>query len=371
MKSTDTAPYVTPGMPALDTSGKTVSFFEFWPTWLIYVPVVLQWLWLSTRHRSLTLPLLANPGLPLSGMAGVPKSTLFAQAGGECADAILPWFTHSVSGENSTAQASALLRSIEQRGLQLPIVCKPDIGCRGAGVKLIKDLADLAGCLAAYPPGTSVMLQKLSSWEPEAGIFYVRHPDQAEGQVVSLALKYSPYVVGDGKRTLAQLIDADRRAGKLSHLYRERHQAQLSEVIAAGRPYKLVFSASHCRGAIFRDGRDLITPQLTRRINRIMADLPEFHYGRLDIKFPDIAQLQQGRGLEIVEINTASSESLHIWDSNTPFVEAVGSLLFQYRTLFQLGRRNRERGYNTPGIRALLRGWQVERRLQNYYPITD
>ena len=366
-----TTPYVTPGMPPLDTTGKTLSFFEFWPTWLMYLPVALQWLLLSVRHGSLTLPLLANPRLPLSGMAGVPKSALFKQATGACREVILPWFSYEVGADDCARQAQSLLADIARRGLSLPLVCKPDIGCRGAGVKLIKTAADLEHCLAAYPVGTSVMVQKLSRWEPEAGLFFIRHPHRPQGEIVSLALKYTPYVVGDGRHTLEQLIARDTRAGKLSHLYRERHREQLSEVIAAGRPYKLVFSASHCRGAVFRDARHLITPQLTERINHIMAGLPEFYYGRMDIKFPDIDQLQQGRGLEIVEINTASSESLHIWDSNTSFGEAVGSLLFQYRTLFQLGSQNRRRGYKTPGLKALLQGWKAERRLHNFYPSTD
>src|SRR3546814_9177882 len=55
----DAHPHV--GMPRLDTRGKTVSFFEFWPSWLVYTPVALQWLGLSLRHRSLTVPLCANP----------------------------------------------------------------------------------------------------------------------------------------------------------------------------------------------------------------------------------------------------------------------------------------------------------------------
>ncbi|TQV72735.1 D-alanine--D-alanine ligase [Exilibacterium tricleocarpae] len=358
-------------MPALDTSGKALSFFEFWPTWLMYFPVVIQWLLLSVRHGSVTLPLLANPKLPLAGMAGVPKSTLFAQAEGECEAAILPWFTHTVGAQDCAQQAQTLLQLIERKGLQLPVVCKPDIGCRGAGVKLIDNAGDLARCLSAYPAGTSLIIQKLSRWEPEAGLFFIRHPQQPQGTIVSLALKYTPYVVGDGEHTLAQLIEQDTRAGKLSHLYKERHRDRLSDVIEKGKPYKLVFSASHCRGAIFRDAREFITPALTRRINQIMQGLPEFYYGRMDIKFPDIEQLQLGQGLEIVEINTASSESLHIWDRNTSLREAVGALLFQYRTLFQLGSQNRKRGFKTPGIRAFLKGWQAERRLHGFYPATD
>ena len=66
--------HVAAGMPPLNLAGRNTSLFEFWPMWLMYLPVALQWLWLSLFHRSFTLPLIANPAIPLSGMVGVPKS---------------------------------------------------------------------------------------------------------------------------------------------------------------------------------------------------------------------------------------------------------------------------------------------------------
>lgn len=373
MKTEDSSPdtYVAPGMPPLAQEGRTTSFFEFWPMWLMYLPVVVQWLGLSLRHRSLTLPLVANPKLPLSGMVGVPKSLILSHAGPICNQHILPWFTFSCSSEASEEQVPAVLEQMAEMGFEFPVVCKPDIGCRGSGVKLVRDQAALADYIASYPKNASIMVQKLSDYEPEVGIFFVREPGSEQGEIISLALKYSPYVVGDGEKTLGELIQADPRAGKLTHLYAARHQARWTEVIPAGEPYKLVFSASHCRGAIFRDANDLKTPELVASLNRILSDLPEFHYGRLDVKFADMESLAKGKTLQIIEINTASSESLHIWDRNTHFRDALGSLMKQYRILFKLGQLNRKRGFAPPGVGALLRHWSHERELTRAYPSTD
>ncbi len=370
-ESPDKNTYVSPGMPDLESSGKTFSLFEFWPIWLMYLPVAFQWLLLSIRHRSLTLPLLANPELHLSGMVGIPKSSLLEQAIGECEKSILPWFVIQVTNEAIEIQISLLLVRIEEYQFDFPLVCKPDIGCRGSGVKLVKNVEQLAAYIESYPCGTAIMLQKLSQFEPEAGVFFVKHPHQNQGEIISLALKYMPYVVGDGEHTLLELINLDQRAKQISHLYLERHQAQLNTVIKKGTPYRLVFSASHSSGAIFRDGRSFITPELTHQVNRMMQDLPEFYYGRMDIKFASIDKLIKGEGLEIIEINAASSESLHIWDKNTPLSEAIRSLLSQYRTLFALGHHNRKRGYKTPGVKALLAGLKRERNLKRFYPDTD
>jgi hypothetical protein len=357
-------------MPPLKL-GKTTSFFEFWPTWLIYIPVAVQWLGLSIRYKSLTLPLIANPQLPLSGMVGISKGQLLAQAKNELSTTILPWLLFARTEQPADTDLKNLIAVIEQAGFNYPFVCKPDIGCRGVGVKLIHSQEKLLEAVKSYPVGANMMIQRLADYEPEAGIFYVRHPNSQQGQIISMALKYMPYVIGDGEKTLAELIDADERASELKHLYQSRHQSNWYTVIEKNTPYRLVFSASHSKGAIFKDAKDLITPELTQKLNTLMQQLPEFHYGRLDVKFKDVESLQQGDHLQIVEINTASSESLHIWDSNTGFIEAVRSLLFQYRTLFTMGAANRIKGYQPPGMLKLLKHWRLERQLTKFYPETD
>ncbi len=363
--------HVATGMPPLDHAGRTVSFFEFWPLWLMYIPVGLQWLALACRYRSLTLPLIANPKLPVSGMVGVGKKQVMEQAVGACAESILPWVHHCIDEKRVEQQAAELAGRARAQGIEYPFVCKPDLGCRGSGVKLVHDFWQLERYLMAYPRGSNIILQKLASWEPEAGVFYVRSPDEKTGRIVSLALKYSPYVVGDGRSTLGELIAADRRAGDLQHLYTERHHAQLDNVLADGETFRLVFSITHSRGGIFRNGNELITPELTQSIDTLIADIPELYYCRLDIKFSGIDRLQQGRDIEIVEINTASAESLHIWDRNARLGAALSTLLWQYRTLFRFGNINRKRGYRTPALSEVRRLWREEKRMAPFYPLTD
>jgi hypothetical protein len=363
--------YITPGMPQLKESAKQLSFYEFWPTWLVYIPVAIQWLLLAIRYRSLTLPLLANPKLPLSGMVGVGKSELLSQAHGECEQAILSWFVHPKSNDSAAFQAAQIEAQFARINTQYPVVAKPDIGCRGVGVKLVHNNEQLQAVIQHYPTTANIMIQALSQYEPEAGVFYVKDPLAAKGRIISLALKYTPFVVGDGRSTLQQLIEKDDRAAQLTHLYQKRHHERWHSVIEKDQPFKLVFSASHSKGAIFSDANHLITQELQQSLNNIMHGLPDFHYGRLDVKFKDIEHLKRGESIEIIEINSASSESLHIWDSNTPFPEAMRALLFQYRLLFQFGHTMRSQGYRPPGLLKLLKHWRKERVLSRSYPLTD
>jgi hypothetical protein len=86
--------------------------------------------------------------------------------------------------------------------------------------------AELAAYLAAFPHGERLVLQAFVNLEGEAGVFWVRQPGEAHGQIVSLTLKCFPYVIGDGVSTVEQLIRADPRSGQLAHLYLGRHSGR-------------------------------------------------------------------------------------------------------------------------------------------------
>ncbi len=369
--NSDTESCVPAGMPPLDISGRATSFFEFWPIWLIYAPVAVQWLLLSLRYRSLSLPLLANPGIHLSAMVGVSKSAVFELAGDYAREWILPWTLFEVGAEATREQCRRAIAAMESANLGFPLVGKPDIGCRGAGVRLLHDEAELSEYLQGFPVGGCIQFQQLSQWDAEAGVFYVRNPEEAVGSVTSLTLKYTPCVVGDGKRRLAELLAEDARAGELLSLYRDRHAENWDTVIADGEAYRLVFSASHCRGAVFRDAEQLINHKLSQSLDKIFADIPGFYYGRLDVKFKDVESLSAGRHFDIIEINGASSESINIWDRDTGLWKALKTLLQQYYTLFKLGDISRKRGCKPPGMMALYRAWRYENNLVKQYPQND
>ncbi len=368
--STDYAD-MCPHNPDVGEAGRNTSFFEFWPAWSMYFPVILQWLLLSLRYRSLTLPLLANPHLTLSGMVGVPKSELMAQASGACADAILPWIKFNVATGDVKTQSDECIQNAAKHGITLPFVCKPDIGCRGAGVKLVQTKEQFLKIIENYPAGTALLCQRLATWKAEAGIFYVRDPKTDKGQIVSMGYKHLPVVHGDGVSTLGELVVKNLRAAELLHLYQERHKDSWESIIEKDAVIQLVFSASHCRGAVFRDMSSEITPKLTQAIDDMMREIPEFYYGRLDVKFADLEALRRGETIEIIEINGASSESVHIWDKDTSFFEAIRMLLWQYRTLFKIGAHHRKRGMKVPSLKVFIQRLRIELALKKHYPLTD
>jgi hypothetical protein len=365
------------GMPPLDESGAPLSFFEFWPMWAFYPPVFIYVLWLMLRHRGILLPTVANPALPGGGFVGESKAEILRLAMRNASQWVAPFVAidRPLDGDDSAAALDAevaqALAALQRSAMALPVVAKPDLGCRGAGVQLVRSMDKLRSYLAAFPRGERLLLQTYVPYEGEAGIFYCREPGQDKGRIISITLKYFPHVVGDGHRTLRQLILDDPRAGRLPHLYLGRHKARLQDIPRAGEAIRLAFAGSHSRGAIFRNGNALVTPQMEARFDAIAHQIGEFHFGRFDIRFADFARVQQGEDFTIVEANGAGAESTHIWDRGTSLWRAWADLMRQYRLLFQIGRANRDRGFKPLTWSEFRRWHRREKALTPLYPATD
>lgn len=357
-------------MPAFG-GGPPVSHFEFWPGWLFYAPVYLWIAGLMIRHRSIRAPLLANPGFPAGGLVGERKSELFAQLHGPERQHLPDYITVNCLNTPIDGQLSQIKEQLKSERLDFPLVAKPDIGCRGAGVRPIRCAAELQHYLEDFPVGETFILQRMVDVEGEAGVFYVREPGAKQGSIFSLTLKYFPCVVGDGVSTLCALIHSDWRAGKVPHLYLKRFGAELDQVLPMGESKRLVFSGSHSKGAIFRNGNGYITQAMRARFDAIADGIDGFHFGRFDVRFADFAAFQQGKDFAIIEYNGAGAEMTHIWDSRMTLLEAWATLCRQYSLLFQIGVTNRKRGAQPDSWRSFFKQWQREKHLVSRYPATQ
>lgn len=360
---------VNSGLPPLDETANAWSWFEFWPLWFFYFPVVIYWIVLGVRYRNFGLPMLANPNIELGGMVGESKAQILEQAGPFANQYILPFVTLRCDAREPPQEAARkALTEARNKGLQLPLVVKPDLGCRGLAVRVLRSEKDLINYLNAYPHGQRYLLQQLAPWQAEAGVFYVRKPDESSGKLVSITLKYVPSIIGDGVSTFTQLLDAHPRTRKMRKAYLSKNGVNAQAVPAKGEELALTFSGSHCRGSIFRNGNEFICKELTSAIDKVMRDFPEFYYGRLDIKFKDMEALQRGEDFCVIEINGASSEATHIWDSRTRLRDVFVTLFWQYRSLFEIGHELRLRGRRAPTAMQLIKAWLKALRSSSDYP---
>lgn len=344
------------------------SFFEFWPPWLFYAPVGLYYVWLAIWYRSATLPTAANPSIYSGGLVGESKSQILGLVGESARELIARWVAVAKTTDADTHARAA--DAMAGAGLAFPLVAKPDMGQRGDGVQVVRDESQLAAYVARFPTGETIILQELIDWPHEAGLMWVRYPHQPRGRIVSITLKEFPAVVGDGVRTLEALIDADERASILAEVYKPRHADRLAEVPAAGERVPLVFAGNHCKGTIFRNGLDILTDDLEAAMDRVGLSMPEFYFGRVDVRFRDLASFRRGEDFRLVEINGAGAEATHIWDANMRLFDAWGALFIQWRTLFEIGDANRRAGAKPLPLWELLRAARRYDVVAKDYPPT-
>ena len=140
------------------------SAFEFWPPALFYIPVVLKWIWLGLRHRHFSLPLVSNPSIYSSGMVGESKSQILSLVPEPWRDRVASYVIVSTRGRTPLEEIAANARAaLAKAGLSYPIVAKPDIGQRGAGVRRVYDDAGLLAYFRRFPRNQAVMLQRLAT----------------------------------------------------------------------------------------------------------------------------------------------------------------------------------------------------------------
>ena len=348
-----------------------VSFFEFWPGWLFYAPVVVFWILNAIKYRSITLPALANPRIDAGGICGESKTDILRLAGPLARGWIADFVGMTTSGHNDGNDLALAEAAMARENLTYPIVAKPDMSCNGVGVRVVNNAAELAQYLRELPRATRLQLQTLVTYQGEAGIFYIRHPDQDSGRITSVTLKFPPTITGDGVRTVRALIAADPRLKAVAHLLLPKLKEKAAQIPAAGEKIRLVFVGNHCRGSTFKDGMDIVTPALTARIDEIARDVPDLFFSRIDLRYESLDDLRAGQNLKIIEINGSGSEATHIWDPAMTILAAYKTQFFHYGESFKIGAAIRKLGLRPTSFGRLLWIWQHQKRLMAAYPAND
>jgi pimeloyl-ACP methyl ester carboxylesterase/membrane protein DedA with SNARE-associated domain len=322
--------------------------WEFWPPWLFYPPVLLRVAGLALRYRHPTLFTAANPAMPASGFIGESKMTILEGLSGTPE---LVARTRLIPAGDGTSERRRLVEAfLEEEGLDLPVVLKPDAGQRGQGVAVVRSMEEAAAYLERN--GGDTLVQEHVPGE-EIGVFYVRLPEEERGRIFSITEKTMPVVVGDGRRTLEELILLDPRAVAMARHYLKVNAPRRKEVPAEGEAVQLVELGTHCRGSIFLDGAHRHTPGLEKAVDRMSRAYEGFFFGRYDLRLPPSADLEAGSGFKVIELNGVTSEATHIYDPRNGLREAYRTLFEQWRLAFEVGRQNVERGARTVPLRHL------------------
>lgn len=232
---------------------------------------------------------------------------------------------------------------LENSKIKFPFIAKPDIGLRGSAVKKIENSDELT----AYHSKADFdyLVQDLIPYANEVGIFYVRFPHEKNGRITGIVAKEFLIVEGDGCSTIEELLKANPRFEfQLKALERE-YGTQLKSILAKGEKKNLVPYGNHARGAKFLDYSHLITPELTKVIDEMCQQIPEFYFGRMDVMYNTWVELEQGKNFSIVELNGSASEPTHIYDPKHSLFFAWKELARHISYMFRISVANHKRGF--------------------------
>lgn len=304
---------------------------EHWPTFLFYVPLIPYFVYKAIRAGSLTFHLIVNPAIKYSGMgteskiktlqllpnAYVPKSIL-----------ILP--------QTDFKKVANLL---SKENFEFPLIAKPDIGFRGYLVKKVDNQTDLENYLKNN--NIAILLQEYIDYEKEIGIFYYKIPGEHKGKITSITLKKFITVTGNGFDNLSKLILKDKRAFLYHRIFEKLHQEKLYNIPKKGEIVKLTAIGNHSKGTEFINGNRLIDNGLEHFLDNLTSALPDFYYGRFDIKYESLKKLKKAENFKILELNGIIAEPTHIYDTvKSNYFASLKCIFKHWRIMNTIARKN-------------------------------
>lgn len=258
------------------------------------------------------------------------------------------------------ATVTSITETMRNSGLSFPLIFKPDLGERGWMVRRIKNEQDAEAYLKEIK--IDFIMQELVDLPLEFGVYYVRFPSQPSGFVNSITGKEFLSVVGDGKKSLKELILEKDRAKIQWETLRKVYADQLKEIVPSGKRMELVSIGNHCLGTMFLNFNHLINDKLNSSFDAISKQISGFYFGRYDLRCASIQDLENGN-IKIMELNGCGAEPAHIYHPGSSLIKAVAVLITHWRNLYRVSKENHERG--VPYL-SLHEGKLIYRRVKKY-----
>lgn len=345
---------------------------EYWPAWTHYLPTYLRIPTWFLRAGGRPVFTAVNPGYAHDGGVAAEKKHDILEKLRD--PAVLPGrlIVPDMDASRRVTHAASVMR--EDTALAgYPVVCKPNQGERGRSVRIAWSDADLRAYLEEH--AEPVLLQRYHPGPVEVGVLWVRDPATVgdphragpHGHIYAVTHKTLPSLVGDGKKTLRELILAHPRHRAQAAVFLERLHHRLGETPALGETVGLGAAGNHAQGAMFIDGSRFITPTLEARVDRMARSFAGgFDIGRFDIRCESEEALMRGEGLHIIELNGVTSEPTNIYDPSWSIFRAQSVLLGYWRRLVDLGVARQRTGTGQclrwREVFTILLGWKIRSR---------
>lgn len=236
-------------------------------------------------------------------------------------------------------ETSALLFANE---LRYPVIVKPDIGERGNLVEKIVNKDVMRAYVRRCP--VNFIVQELVDYPVELGVFYVRMPGSKEGQVTSIVKKDFLSVTGNGRDTVAKLLEVNPRALLQIDFSHDRFKEIMRLIPKDGEVVRVEPIGNHCRGTTFLSYNHEINDGLNEAFNKICSRIDGFHYGRFDLRCSSLEDLRNLKNFKILELNGAGAEPAHIYHPGASLFDAYKTVIWHFNVLSKISRASKKTG---------------------------
>lgn len=306
--------------------------WEYWPLLMFYIPNIPYAFVHGIAARNLVFYTAVNPGIRNSGIGAESKQEILNMLPEE-------YVPKSVLHQKEDSIEDTILE-LSKNKIVYPMIVKPDIGFRGLLVKKIENQQELVSYLNKYP--IDIVIQEFLTHEYECGIFYHRHPNEESGKVTSITLKEFLTITGDGKSTIKELVQSDKRAFLYYDLIKDDPLIDWQLVPKQNESLKLSSIGNHSKGTRFISGNHLITDELEKALDQLNHQVDGWFYGRLDIKYHSLEELYQGK-FKVLELNGILAEPTHIYDaSKMTYWKALKTIRTHWKQLYRIARYNHD-----------------------------
>jgi hypothetical protein len=316
--------------------------YEFWPWYLMFVPVMPVYFFGVLRTRKLLYFTAANPSIDMGGFFGEKKDEILA---------LIPE-KYKVRGVHvqRTLNAETAKQLLLENQFNFPVVLKPNVGERGRDVRVIHTLEEMVAYSSSQE---DYLVQEYIDYPIELGVLYSKLPNASSGEVTSITEKAFLTVIGDGKSTVGDLLKSSPRNSIYYEVVVRDFPKKLHTVPAMGERYVVHRIGNHIKGTRFIDANKHITPKLNAVFTKMGDEVNGVFYGRYDLKVPTYADLEAGKNIKIFELNGVSSEPGHIHDQTNVF-KAYYGLAEHWLRLIEVSHQNMKKGVKTTPLSKFL-----------------
>lgn len=307
--------------------------WEYWPFNVVYGPIYFYWIWLMIRSRAVFFFNTSNPAISNGGFLMESKKDIY--------DLLPEQYYPSTLLFQPGSTAAVVLQEMNKKNISFPVIAKPDIGMRGLLVQKLHSEKELANYISSTK--VNFLVQDYIDYENEAGIFYYRYPGESKGNISGIVGKELLTLVGDGVSSIETLLMKDQRFILQLPVLKETHADTIKTILQKDERHVLVPYGNHCRGSKFIDISDLIDEPLADTIDMICQQVPEFYYGRMDIRYNTWEELKQGKNFSIIELNGAGSEPTHMYDPKHSIFFAWKEIIRHWNILYKISQLNHQR----------------------------